>query len=102
MNPKEYDGHSILSKYEAADEYDAALDRLQREATRKQLAESKARSVAANKAFNDLSDALGVELHSVSINAATGQLHISANDMQLVADRIKAMTTANALIEGAL
>lgn len=104
MNPKDCDdyGHSILGKHDAMDAYEAVIDRLQREETQKKLAESKARSQAANKALNDLCDALGVEITSVSINSGTGMLHIPAEQVQMVANRIKAMNAANVLIEGAL
>lgn len=104
MNPKD-STFDILGRYEDEECYNEKyekIERLEREMARQKIEESRARSAAANKALNELCDALGVDLPGTSINAGTGHLHIPVDQVQMIANRIAAMNEANALIEGAL
>lgn len=97
MNPRE----SFDIGYDHFSDCDDEIEQLQQEVMVERLTESARKSKEANAAFNDLCDALGVELHGTAITGGGEHFRMSVKDMQTIVGRIEALKVS-VLADGAL
>lgn len=107
MNPTKY-GDFLDAIHETTEEREAnaAMEKARERIMRANIEEGKRRSKAANDAYNDLCDALGVKDLAASIDGGGSHLRIPINQVATIVSRIEALkgsaVASDALTEGVL